>query len=113
MWVSPFTRTRETAIAMLQGGLGKWVKKVSETPFLVEQDWGLFEGRNIKADDVYEQFPDSMKRVRFQANSDGKFYARFPQGESVLDVYNRVTSFLGSLSRKRSQYTIVVTHGIT
>jgi len=113
MWVSPFTRTRETAIAMLQGGLGKWVKKVSESPHLVEQDWGLLEGQNIGADEVYNRFPESMKRVRLQANQNGKFYARLPQGESVADVYSRVTNLLGSVSRRQAKYTIIVTHGIT
>lgn len=113
MWVSPFTRTRETAIAMLEGGLGKWVKKVSESPHLVEQDWGLLEGMNIEADDVYDRFPESMKRVRLQADTDGKFYARLPQGESVADVYSRVTNFVGSVSRRKLKYTIIVTHGIT
>jgi len=113
MWVSPFTRTRETAIGMLEGGLGRWVKKVSESPFLVEQDWGLLEGMNIKADEVYQRFPESMKRVRFQADVDGKFYARLPQGESVADVYARVTNFLGSVSRRKNKHIIVVTHGIT
>jgi len=113
MWVSPFTRTRETAIEMLKGGLGQWVQHVRESPHLVEQDWGLLEGQNIKAEEVYEHFPKSMKRIRLQANAEGKFYARFPSGESAADVYNRVTNFVGTIQRRKHKYTIVVTHGIT
>ena len=36
MWVSPFRRTRETALGVLQEA-GAWVSDVDQSPYLVEQ----------------------------------------------------------------------------
>jgi hypothetical protein len=44
MYVSPFQRTRQTATEILQSKAGQWVRGVQESPLLVEQDWGMFEG---------------------------------------------------------------------
>jgi broad specificity phosphatase PhoE len=54
----------------------------------------------------------------------GRFFFRFPNGEAGLDVYNRVSSFLATLSRDLLQFQdsgsdmdrlniVIVTHGLT
>lgn len=51
----------------------------------------------------------------------GRFYYRFPDGESGLDVYTRVTSFLQTLYsdfaddsiKSEDLNVLIVTHGLT
>ncbi|KAH7293977.1 hypothetical protein KP509_28G050800 [Ceratopteris richardii] len=65
-----------------------------------------------------------MARVKDLRNQFGRFFYRFPEGESGADVFDRVTSFLESLWRdidsyrlNRSHYAdlnlVIVSHGIT
>jgi len=48
MFVSPFRRTRETASLLLRSEMKEWVTDVEESVFLVEQDWGMFEGTGLQ-----------------------------------------------------------------
>mmetsp|Transcript_31522 Transcript_31522/g.61718 ORF Transcript_31522/g.61718 Transcript_31522/m.61718 type:complete len:399 (-) Transcript_31522:167-1363(-) len=121
MWVSPFQRTRQTAKAILESPAGEWVSDVKESPFLVEQDWGLFEGTGI--DDASEHYPDEWKRLQKLRDHQGKFWARMPMGESCFDVCTRVSNFFSTTARDRSpkwfkgrpgiDNIIVVSHGVT
>eukprot|EP00300_Choanocystis_sp_HF-7_P010069 c16768_g1_i2.p1 GENE.c16768_g1_i2~~c16768_g1_i2.p1 ORF type:complete len:347 (+),score=55.95 c16768_g1_i2:35-1075(+) len=110
MWVSPFLRTRQTAAGILEG-LGDLAHNVTvrESPLLVEQDWGLFEGTGMEK-------ADEQEKVRLQRITEhqGKFWARFPLGESCFDVCQRVRILFGSMFRAAPVETcIVVSHGIT
>ena len=83
---------------------------IREEPRITEQQFGNFQSQKMRQ---YKQ----LKRTF------GNFYYRYPEGESGLDVYNRVTSFIGSLFRE--WYTksmdpnfmncnvIIVTHGLS
>jgi len=67
LYLSPFTRTRQTAEGLLEGtleeqGVRRWVTSVEESPLLVEQDWGLFEGSGI--DDAPKKYPNEWKRAQ-------------------------------------------------
>lgn len=85
--VSPYVRTQETmnGIAFAFGGRSK--VDTSEDPFIREQDFGNFESGN-------------MKELHKEKKAFGKFYYRFPEGESPADVYNRAGLFLESLYRR-------------
>ena len=55
-----------------------------------------------------------------ERDSFGRFYYRFPEGESGLDVYNRVTAFIATLYREWSRIpnleditVIMVCHGLS
>ena len=80
LYVSPFTRTRETAEGLLDGvngqGLRRWISSVEESPLLVEQDWGLFEGSGI--DDAPKKYPNEWKRAQDIAKHQGKFWFSSP-----------------------------------
>ena len=82
-----------------------------EEPRLTEQQFGNFQhAQNMN---IYKS-----DRSRF-----GRFYYRFPQGEAGLDVFNRVTLFIGTLFREWERESssqkladtniIIVTHGLT
>jgi hypothetical protein len=73
VYVSPFLRTRQTLRGVIKG-LGEkadWIKSVRETPLLVEQDWGLFEGSGIRG--AAAKYPDEWDRCqRLKAHQVGK-----------------------------------------
>ena len=81
-----------------------------EEPRLSEQQIGNFQ-------DVQEVLDAKAERSKF-----GRFYYRFPSGESGLDVYTRVSSFLPTFVRDCQQYDrehnldnlniVIVTHGL-
>ncbi|KAG2492296.1 hypothetical protein HYH03_009536 [Edaphochlamys debaryana] len=109
MYTSPFLRCAETA-RILQEELedGGLVSGVREAVQLREQDWGNFQDPRVQAQCKEE-------RLRY-----GRFYYRFPSGESVADVYDRLTIFQDHLVRdmcagRFSENTslAIVSHGLT
>lgn len=124
LWISPYTRTRQTAHEMLSSNLRNWVSDVRENVNLVEQDFGLLEGEGyFKAEEICK---NTFQRLQLQKAKEGKFYARFPNGESGHDVAGRVSQFLGTLFRDKNLVrkgyvgcsngiadVILVTHGVT
>eukprot|EP00667_Euglena_gracilis_P016632 EG_transcript_17416 len=115
MYVSPFLRTRSTAEGVLMAA-GKWIRSVRESVYLVEQDWGLFEGPGIKEAEL--KYPNEWARCQAMANHQGKFWARFPAGESCFDVCCRVANLFHTLLNGQDQEdpvdtVIIVSHGVT
>ena len=104
VYVSPYARTRQTAriaLAELKSQVKLWV----EDPRLREQEFsGSFQRDRVP----YEE------RIRY-----GKFFFRWPGGESAADVYDRASLFLDTLHRDFSKHTarndvvLVFTHGLT
>eukprot|EP00301_Raphidiophrys_heterophryoidea_P010203 c15265_g1_i1.p1 GENE.c15265_g1_i1~~c15265_g1_i1.p1 ORF type:complete len:438 (+),score=63.96 c15265_g1_i1:166-1479(+) len=119
MWLSPFVRTRETANEIIQVLGPEKVSSIRESPLLVEQDWGLFEGTGM--DEAPKRFPIEAERCETMKRHQGKFWARFPLGESCFDVCQRVQILFASImrdrfgtsERKQTDIVIVVSHGIT
>ncbi|KAK9275140.1 hypothetical protein L1049_022399 [Liquidambar formosana] len=77
-----------------------------------EQDFGNF------------QVEERMKVIKETRERFGRFFYRFPEGESVADVYDRVSSFLESLWRDidmnrihhdpiHGLNLIIISHGLT
>lgn len=104
--VSPYLRTQET-LADIKSQLGDRVKKIIHEPNLREQDFGNF------------QDPDQMNGSIKERQRFGRFFYRFPHGESGADVYSRVESFMSSLFRhmdnpNRAVHNnmLIVSHGI-
>merc|ERR1719410_1118916 len=99
--VSPYVRTQETmnGIAFAFGGRSE--VDTSEDPFIREQDFGNFESGN-------------MKELHKEKKAFGKFYYRFPEGESPADVYNRAGIFLETMYRRWETYyvdnLVIVSH---
>ena len=66
------------------------------------------------------QSTDEINKAKKEREKYGRFYYRFPDGESGLDVYNRVTAFIATLFRDWSKISgiedvtvVMVTHGLT
>ncbi|XP_047338463.1 phosphoglycerate mutase-like protein AT74 [Impatiens glandulifera] len=86
-YVSPYDRARSTLREIGRAFNRDQVIGVREECRIREQDFGNFQEE--------ERMKDSKEtRQRF-----GRFFYRFPEGESAADVYDRVSGFLESLWR--------------
>ena len=104
-YVSPYWRTRSTFEQLAKHfklEKNDWI----EEPRLREQEWGHLVNpeQNLQNDKERDGF--------------GTFYYRIPHGESGADVYDRVSSFFGTLHRdfeKRNfpENVVIITHGMT
>lgn len=114
-YVSPYRRTLESLRGMGRAFEPHRVAGVREEPRLREQDFGNLQDR--------EQMRASKDaRLRY-----GRFFYRFPNGESAADVYDRITGFrdtlLGDIDIGRFQppdgpatrdmNIVLVSHGLT
>ncbi|KAH7572011.1 hypothetical protein JRO89_XS04G0185200 [Xanthoceras sorbifolium] len=86
-YVSPYERTRSTLREIGRSFSKKHIIGVREECRIREQDFGNFQVR------------DRMKKIKETRERFGRFYYRFPEGESAADVFDRVSSFLESLWR--------------
>jgi phosphohistidine phosphatase SixA len=85
-YVSPYTRTLCTLKEIGRAFEKEHIVGVREEPRIREQDFGNFQNK-MKMIEVKEI------RQRF-----GRFFYRFPEGESAADVFDRVTSMPSPLS---------------
>ena len=114
-FISPYKRTRETTEDILSGlcsnepvpsPFQRSHIKVYEEPRLREQDFGNFQPGTEEVERLWRE------RAEY-----GHFFYRIPNGESGADVYDRITSFNGSLWRRFSEddmasVAVLVTHGL-
>ena len=111
LWVSPYTRTRETANIINNHLL---IKDIKEDITLIEQRYGLFSDNPIE--ECKRRFPEQFELYDRYYQNDGKFYARLPQGESPYDVSLRIRQFIETLFRDLAlgkDKHFIVTHGTT
>ncbi|XP_062002700.1 phosphoglycerate mutase-like protein AT74 [Rosa rugosa] len=111
-YVSPYERTRSTLSQIGRSFSRTRVIGVREECRIREQDFGNF------------QVEERMKAIKQTREKFGRFFYRFPEGESAADVYDRVSSFLESLWRdidmNRLRHNpchdlnlVIVSHGLT
>jgi broad specificity phosphatase PhoE len=105
---SPYTRSRQTFVGVRSAFDEAHVGGVYEAVQLREQDFGNFQVPARMAEDLKE-------RNRF-----GRFYYRFPDGESTADVYNRVAIVEDNLIRDiraggfgANSTIVIISHGLT
>ncbi len=108
MWVSPYKRTRETA-NIINSKLN--IDKVKEDITLIEQRYGLFSDKEIEL--LKKLYPTEFQFCDNYYQNDGKFYAKFPQGESPYDVALRTKQFIDTIYRDKEDILFVVSHGTT
>mmetsp|Transcript_20829 Transcript_20829/g.49658 ORF Transcript_20829/g.49658 Transcript_20829/m.49658 type:complete len:304 (+) Transcript_20829:583-1494(+) len=108
LYCSPYERCRQTMHGVLEAFPEDKVLSVREEVQLREQDFGNFQT-------LEEVKRDKEERLRY-----GRFFYRFPHGESGADVYNRMTMLEDELGkdlvagRYDSDVSIViVSHGLS
>ncbi|KAL7089756.1 hypothetical protein ACP275_13G202400 [Erythranthe tilingii] len=87
IYVSPYESTRSTLREMGRAFPESKIAGVREECRLREQDLGNFHDTH------------KIKQLNEMRNKFGRFFYRFPDGESGADVYDRVSNFLESLWR--------------
>lgn len=103
VFTSPYIRTMQTKNAMLDG-IGAIPLFDYQDPSLREQEYG-----NMPT-------VDASNQNRACRDIIGRFFYRFPDGESCADVYDRMAIFMQSLFRRFDQETcpeniVIVSHG--
>lgn len=122
LWVSPFTRTRQTAEELLRmlnprsadNNSDRWVDSVRESAALAEQDFGVFEADGNKskvptgaavadraappAEVGTSPYAVERHRMSLKEHYAGLFWSRPPQGESLFDVSCRLSALVAELT---------------
>ncbi|XVF10555.1 hypothetical protein REPUB_Repub07fG0192600 [Reevesia pubescens] len=112
-YVSPYKRTLETLQHLGRAFERSRISGMREEPRIREQDFGNFQDRE-------KMRVDKALRLRY-----GRFFYRFPDGESAADVYDRITGFRETLradidigrfqppgQRSPNMNLIIVSHGL-
>ena len=109
---SPYVRTRETMQGLKEAFNNSQLMGEKQEPRLAEQQFGNFQ--NL----------DEINKAKKERNRFGRFFYRFPNGESGLDVYSRMASFMNTLFHDLEARhkgfkdldklnIIIVTHGLS
>lgn len=112
IWRSPYLRTRQTSEEFNKA---LKITDIREDITLIEQQFGLFD--SVPEEKWGELYPDEYAEYVRQRANYGKFYARFPLGESPFDVAIRIHQFMGTIHRDKEKHGVdtlfIFTHGTT
>ncbi|XP_058082664.1 phosphoglycerate mutase-like protein AT74 [Magnolia sinica] len=113
-YVSPYERTLSTLREIGRSFSKKRIIGVREECRIREQDFGNF------------QVEERMKVIKETRERFGRFFFRFPEGESAADVFDRISSFMETLwrdidnnrlnrdnSSEINLNLIIISHGLT
>lgn len=99
-YVSPFIRTRETAVILSGKSNVEW--RIDDR--LSERIWGIYG--LVSRSEQRSHFPLTAKLA-----NDDPWYIRYDGGESLFDVYNRFKDFSAKMWRENAgQNVLVVAH---
>ncbi|KAF7828241.1 phosphoglycerate mutase-like protein AT74H [Senna tora] len=113
-YVSPYRRTLQTLQCLARPFPRSRIAGLREEPRLREQDFGNFQNR------------EKMRVEKAMRMLYGRFFYRFPDGESAADVYDRITGFRETLradinigrfqppgEQDIDMNLVIVSHGLT
>jgi broad specificity phosphatase PhoE len=112
-WCSTYLRCAQTETLVLGSAFGAAAPSVRRrSSFLLREqefgDWDSLTEAEMAAAD-----PVRYERRRLLSDAYGRFYFRYPMGESRADVTQRVTLFIGKIHRSRYPVHVVFMHGVT
>lgn len=84
LWVSPYERTVQTAQGILENTSDIFGEPFYEN-FLAEQQFGIFDG--VAEEEWPTRFPEEFRHYEHVMQHQGKFWVRYPGGESLLLLY--------------------------
>jgi len=100
---SPYVRTAQTCQQILLQLPLHQIKAVREEPRISEQQFGNLHHL------------ESIRNSKVERKMYGRFFYRFTNGEAGLDVYSRISSFIGTLRRDHLEddcTVLIITHGL-
>ncbi len=112
-WSSSYLRCAQTRQIVLRAAFGAEAARVGlrESFLLREQEFGDWDG--LTEEEMLIRDPARFEKRRRMADLFGRFYFRFPNGESRADVVQRLAIFIGKIHRSRFPHHLVVLHGVT
>ena len=112
-WSSTYLRCAQTEALVLARAFGEGAPLVvqRESFLLREQDFGDWDG--LTEDEMKARDPERYARRARATDNLGRFYFRYPCGESRADVVQRMATFFGKIHRSRFAHHLVFLHGVT
>jgi broad specificity phosphatase PhoE len=112
IWRSPYLRTRQTSEEFNKS---LQIQCVREDITLTEQQFGKFDSLPEELWKV--EYPKEYAECQRLWKNNGKFYVRYPDGESAYDVAIRIHQFFDTIYRDFDKHgtnpLFVFTHGVT
>jgi broad specificity phosphatase PhoE len=112
-WSSPYLRCQQTEAIVLRSAFGDAAATIRRrVSFLVrEQEFGDWD--SLTDEEIAARDPVRWARRTLLQDNDGKFYFRYPSGESRADVTQRMSIFISKIHRSRYPHHVVTLHGVT
>ena len=112
-WCSPYVRCRQTEEAVLAHAFGTAVPQVRrrESFLLREQEFGDWD--SLTDQEAERELPRAFAKRKLLTDNLGKFYYRYPNGESRADVVLRVLVLMGKVHRSDFANHLLFLHGVT
>jgi 2,3-bisphosphoglycerate-dependent phosphoglycerate mutase len=112
-WCSTYLHCKQTEQLVLEEAYGPRALDVRHrSSFLLrEQEFGDWD--SLSEEEIQEKDPARWARRKLLDDNLGKFYFRYPFGESRADVTQRLAIFIGKIHRSRHPHHIVFLHGVT
>lgn len=112
-WSSTFLRCAQTERLVLARAFSERAARVRQrSSFLLREqefgDWDSLTDAEIQALD-----PVRHARRKHLTDNAGRFYFRYPSGESRADVTQRISIFIGKLHRTKYRHNLIFLHGVT
>jgi len=112
-WCSTYLRCAQTEALVLAEAFGGDAPVIPRRPsfLLREQDFGDWD--SLTEEEMAAADPVRYARRRRLTDALGRFYFRYPNGESRADVTLRISAFIGKVHRSRHPHHLVFLHGVT
>lgn len=112
-WRSPYLRCVQTEALAMSRALGDAFTRVRrrDSFLLREQEFGDWDG--LDEAEMAARAPEQFARRTRMSDHDGRFYFRYPCGESRADVVQRLAIFMGKLHRSEYRQHVIFLHGVT
>ena len=112
-WSSTYLRCLQTRELVLGACFGAAAQEVArrESFLLREQEFGDWDGMDEREIERFD--PVRFEKKRRMADQQGRFYFRYPCGESRADVVQRCALLVGKLHRSRYQQHLIFLHGVS
>jgi broad specificity phosphatase PhoE len=112
-WSSTYLRCLQTRDQVLSACFGAQAAAVvrRESFLLREQEFGDWDGMDEPEIEKFD--PVRFARMKRLTDHLGRFYFRYPCGESRADVVQRCTQLIGKLQRSRYPHHLVFLHGVS
>jgi broad specificity phosphatase PhoE len=112
-WSSTYLRCAQTQELVMQRAFGERSALIHrrESFLLREQEFGDWDG--LSEAEMAVRAPEQFARRTRMSDHHGRFYFRYPCGESRADVVQRLAIFMAKLHRSAYRHHVIFLHGVT